>query len=52
MIGTFLGTIEADHMEQINWNWLKDHKSIYRNIASFLARVEDKLLLHPNDNKD
>ena len=45
--GTFLGSIEADHLEQINWNWLKDNKSIYRNIATFLARVEDKTLVAP-----
>lgn len=38
--GTFLGTIEANHLEQINWNYLGDNKNIYRSIAVFLADLE------------
>jgi hypothetical protein len=40
MWGTFLGALEIDHMDVMNWNIFRDTRYIYRNICHLLSEKE------------
>jgi len=42
--GTYLGAVELNHWELLNWNPWKDVRYVYSRIAALLAQKEQALL--------
>jgi hypothetical protein len=49
--GYFLGVIEVDHLQQINWTWKRNMTFFYNDIATLLSKIENDFGVKPQEIK-